>query len=610
MSRERGRRGRVVKGGCRIGNRSRMTTAEIPDARPLADRARPQRLDEVIGNSAAREGLARWAEAWATSTSPPAHRAALLEGPPGVGKTTAALAVAADHGWTVVEMNASDARNEVAINLVAGRASLTHPLGEMSAFELGGERGRSLILLDEADCLTGRATEEGAERRPRLGFRDFLRTRYVQVEALTVAWGLVPSGKTPVFSKWDDLPQTPGRGAWTKLATAQRDIADWRGVEKPRDVSDRGGMAAIARLVRDTRQPLVLTVNDVEPLTRYSPIFRTGVARLRFYPVGEAELRQLLRRVAVREKVALSSEALDAILRRARGDVRGALNDLDAISPLPPGPAQVSVLGGRDQVADMYALVEEVFARPRFFRSVELRDRVDATPDDILPWMEENLPRSGATGNPLWRAMETVGRAELLLARARRQRVWALWSFAGELVTGGVGLASVGGSGGSQFRVAFPQFLGAMGRSRSARALRQSTLGKAGGHWHFSRKKGVEVALPFLGTLFAARSGLPPPALALRRKVARELALTPEELGFLLGAEPTAKSVSELIAPEPAAIELAESPRVERPTEGKKPPLRPRRERPPKAPPRDAPAKSAKTPAAGRKKVQRQLAEF
>ena len=49
----------------------------------------------------------------------------LLVGPPGVGKTTVARAVAADMGWQVIELNASDARNAGAIRKAATHAS-TH----------------------------------------------------------------------------------------------------------------------------------------------------------------------------------------------------------------------------------------------------------------------------------------------------------------------------------------------------------------------------------------------------------------------------------------------------------------------------------------------------
>ncbi len=118
---------------------------------PLAERLRPSRLDDVVGNPRARYELRAWGQEWQRGQTP-GRRAAILSGPPGVGKTTAALALAAEFGWNVVEMNASDARNEAAVEQVAGRASVSHTLGESMA---KGPR-HALILLDEADCLTGR----------------------------------------------------------------------------------------------------------------------------------------------------------------------------------------------------------------------------------------------------------------------------------------------------------------------------------------------------------------------------------------------------------------------------------------------------------------------
>jgi len=511
---------------------------------PLTERVRPSRLDDIVGNPRARYELKTWALQWQEGRTP-ARRAAVLSGPAGVGKTTAALALASEMGWNLVEMNASDARNESAVEQVAGRASLSHTLGETPS---GKGPRHALILLDEADCLTGRLSETARARPTPPGLGDFLRGRYGTVEALNTAWGLQPKGKPRPFEDWGAVPRTPGTAGWARLPAARRDIDEWRSTGRFSDLSDRGGLGAITRLVRSTRQPIVLTVNDDRSLTRYSPIFRTGVVRIRFFPVRDAELATLVQHVARTERIQLHAGVLESIVKRAHGDCRAALNDLDAIAPLAPGPWQLSVLGFRDLQADFVALTEAVLGNPRYYRNVEIQDRLDATPDDLFPWIEENLPLFAPDAVHRDAAYRVLAVAEQFLARARRARVYGLWSYASELMTGGVSLAlhdRPGGGGG----VAFPQFLSDMGRSRALRGTRESLAKKAGQRFHLSTAKSRDIVLPFLERIFIVPPGRGSRA-ELRRvgaEIVRELELTPEEVAFLLGAAPDSRAVSELM---------------------------------------------------------------
>jgi DNA polymerase III delta prime subunit len=513
---------------------------------PLTERLRPRRLDDLVGNPRARYELRAWATQWQEGRTP-ARRAAVLSGPAGVGKTTAALALAAEFGWTLVEMNASDSRNETAVEQVAGRASVSHTLGETV-----GARGprHALILLDEADCLTGRLTETARPRATPPVLSEFLRGRYGSIEALNVAWGLAPGGKPKPFDDWSKVPRSPGNAGWARLRAARRDLDDWRASGRSIDLSDHGGLGAITRLVRSTHQPIVLTVNDDRTLTRYSTVFRTGVVRVRFYPVRDDELSGFVQRVAQTEHIALHPGALEAIVKRAHGDVRASLNDLDAIAPLAPGPWQLSVLGYRDQTADFVALTEEALSSPRYYRSVEIQDRLDATPDDLIPWIEENLPAFAPDAAHRDAAFRALAVAEQFLNRARRARVYGLWSYASEVMTGGVSLALHDATGSApRGGVSFPQFLGEMGRSRSFRALRDAIASKTGHRFHLSRAKARETVLPFLEGMFgvAARKDAPPTLRQTAVRTSRELELTPEEVAFLLGAPPDSRIVAEFL---------------------------------------------------------------
>jgi len=110
---------------------------------------RPSTLSEVRGNDKARDALREWAETW------PDHReAVILHGSPGVGKTSAAHALAADMDWPTIELNASDARTKDVIDRVAGEAAKS---GTLTA----GGSGRRLVILDEADNIHGNADRGG-----------------------------------------------------------------------------------------------------------------------------------------------------------------------------------------------------------------------------------------------------------------------------------------------------------------------------------------------------------------------------------------------------------------------------------------------------------------
>jgi len=110
---------------------------------------KPQTLNEIVGNKAAKQRFLTWLKSW--SKGIPKKRAALLHGPPGIGKTVTVEASAKELKMELVEKNASDYRTADAIKRFAGLASQYATL-------FGGNR---LILLDEMDGVSGREDRGG-----------------------------------------------------------------------------------------------------------------------------------------------------------------------------------------------------------------------------------------------------------------------------------------------------------------------------------------------------------------------------------------------------------------------------------------------------------------
>jgi len=115
------------------------------------EKYRPKTLDEIVGNERAILDLKRWANSWKRGV--PKKRAVILSGKAGTGKTSSALALANDLGWTPIELNTSDARNATKIKNVATSGALHETFSDDGNFISSQAGGRKLIILDEADNL-------------------------------------------------------------------------------------------------------------------------------------------------------------------------------------------------------------------------------------------------------------------------------------------------------------------------------------------------------------------------------------------------------------------------------------------------------------------------
>jgi replication factor C large subunit len=121
------------------------------------EKYRPSKISQVVGNKEAVTEFLTWIETWRKGR--PSKKAALLYGPPGVGKTSLVHAFAKENGWEVIELNASDFRTREVIERVVGAAST---LGSIT-----GATGR-IILVDEVDGIDVRADTGAVQALTRL----------------------------------------------------------------------------------------------------------------------------------------------------------------------------------------------------------------------------------------------------------------------------------------------------------------------------------------------------------------------------------------------------------------------------------------------------------
>ncbi|GAA0193986.1 replication factor C large subunit [Halobaculum roseum] len=323
------------------------------------ERYRPSSLSELRGNDKAVKGVREWADTWDD------HREALvLHGSPGVGKTSAAHALAADMGWETVELNASDQRTADVIERYAGRAANNATLGGSAGGDDTG--GRQLVILDEADNIHGN--------------------------------------------------------------------------------HDRGGKSAVTELVKNAGQPVVLIANEYYDMSRG---LRNATRDIEFRDVGKRSIVPVLRDICRKEGIEFDSDALDRIAERNSGDLRGAVNDLQAVAD---GKERLTledvITGDRDRSMGVFPFLDLVLKETESAReALQSSYDVDETPDDLTKWIEDNMLKV-YDAEEATRAYDHLADADVWLGRVWASQNYSYWRYAGDNLSAGVAAARDGTKGG------------------------------------------------------------------------------------------------------------------------------------------------------------------
>ena len=143
------------------------SSASGPDTRLWTVRYAPQSLTQICGNKGQVEKLQRWLRAFpknqqkqfklAGADGSGIHRAVMIHGPPGIGKTTAAHLVAKMEGYDIVESNASDTRSKKLVETgLKGVLSTTSLMGYFSkgSDKVEASKKKLVLIMDEVDGMS------------------------------------------------------------------------------------------------------------------------------------------------------------------------------------------------------------------------------------------------------------------------------------------------------------------------------------------------------------------------------------------------------------------------------------------------------------------------
>lgn len=200
-------------------------------------------------------------------------------------------------------------------------------------------------------------------------------------------------------------------------------------------MKDRGGVSALTLLLKDIKYPLVMTTNDAY-IDKLKTI-RKKCELIEFKDLSSFDILKVLRKILTLEKINYDNEVLNNLAMNSKGDLRGAINDLQVLSAGKIMLDKIEGISDREKKKIIFEILRNVFKSENVLTILGCLRDTDVDMDEFFLWLDENLPKE-YFGNDLIEAYEKLSRADVFKGRIRNQK-WRLLAYRDNLMTCGVG---------------------------------------------------------------------------------------------------------------------------------------------------------------------------
>ncbi|MHA1383141.1 MAG: replication factor C large subunit [Candidatus Helarchaeota archaeon] len=214
-------------------------------------------------------------------------------------------------------------------------------------------------------------------------------------------------------------------------------------------VQDRGGVGAIKEILAKTKIPVIMTANDLYNQKITSIRNSKDVEVVKFKRINVNSIRKVLQNICEKENIKTEEGVLNALAENAKGDLRAAILDLQAIAQGKDSLemddlGKINLYRNREkQLADSLAII---FRESDPYKIREAVDQADTDWGLFLQWINECIPDHMKDDQELLNAFDSLSRADIYYGRIRRKAekaVWALLPYLIELMSLGVSFSRI-----------------------------------------------------------------------------------------------------------------------------------------------------------------------
>lgn len=307
---------------------------------------------------------------------------------------------------------------------------------------------------------------------------------------------------------------------------------------------DRGASSALAKIAGSCSQPLIITATD--PYSKNLSQLRGLCEKIELKKVNVHAIFSLLKKICAAEKMPLGDPEVLLIAQNSQGDVRAALNDLQARNFAPDS---------REREKNVFEVVRGVLKGATYAQPRSLLMSASVPHDTLKLWIGENIPAEYVLPQDIAAAFGMLSRADVFDGRVANRQYWGFLRYSTALMGSGVALSKKEQS--KKFTTySYPSYIRVLGATKEKRATRKSLSRKFASSFHCSLSAGMLYAPLF--SQFAKHDA---------RSTSSTYSLEASEIAFLLGT--TSEKAQKLMDNQAQGTESAQPPK---PSKKKKPP--------------------------------------
>ena len=263
--------------------------------------------------------------------------------------------------------------------------------------------------------------------------------------------------------------------------------------------NDRGGVRAIGEIIKTSHHPMILIANDF-----YSKRLQSIKPRCQVIKMKKARwnsISALLRKIAIAEGVDVEPGALKEIATKSQGDVRSAINTLQALSDKDNTlkSSDIDNIITKDTRSDIFNAITGVL-KSKTPAHVKEAMWIEEDPTLVMEYIAENIPREYQKKDEIKKAYDYISKADVFFGRTLASRNYGYWKYASDFM--GIGVSNSKHETYKKFtKIQTPTIFGLMGRNRGKRNLRDGIAEKMSVKLHVSHSIAISM-FPYLEIMF------------------------------------------------------------------------------------------------------------